>query len=1328
MKWIFALGSVCSVLLGSALFIQAWETATPFEGAKGWKSLYASMGKTEAQIYHQKNEHPLINSRALKQLGISGRYGFGGNSLMVTDLNASVFKKDLKNYGTYPENAESFHLEQRLIPPPIHFSGIPDYSYALHDWINKNSFCPIGLKEGDLMSPECHDFAGWMGALNANHFGTQSAKTYLQLHELARTLAKRAAVLRRKLEKYPLELKAYKDFIHEAEMEALVVEGYAQHFLDDRWSVGHMWERWNTAEYSALKFKDPFSNLEVAAAAGLLHGSESISKAPDAMCSPYVNYLGFNPITGKKIPGLTTYILPLWRHYQSPTDIEIMGPGDETVYPGVGDLRYEDMVDRSFGGNYGLYLGTASGKKFPLEVGTQLRRMTEASMAGWAEVIRDFGAAKDGGFGINNVVLKGKVKGFDNPGILKTGAWNMWATNSTMVLGWTDSVTSLATLMRSSIAVADDVFTSVKNIFSLKSPLPTGETRVLKLDRKAWAKIHVKVWFYRFKNRDGTELARGGIGDFGGVGHGGEYDYAANYIEPENLEDLPLINATTGMDRLTFYGFFNRAHTDFWCTKADDLIDTLRGSTSEPEQAACRYLADRFYFGTHTRYNGKQKETRSFGQNQTIQPVCAIYGQTESQSDRSSMPITLAPGYVEDGLPGKRSKDGRTYQSVANWCARVPVLDLVPGKKMDEDVVAIVRDPHRSTTLSGIDLGDEPGKLKIFFDDEWFSAVIEVWEDNRIVWHLPREPEFEDRDYKISVVRADGKKSVGRFILRVKRTKPKIETLIAVQDKEVYYHARKGISKRMPPGTVTLKIIFDRNMDIDTPVETEFGKTELAVSGKWDMERIWEGSMTIPDGEHFDSIKGSHPLKILAKAKNGAWLDSDPDKKGAQPDFSHHLRIGYPPPPPPVLDLTGCWGWESDMDFIYSLEINQEGVNIQGNVLVAVPDQEAIEIPVYGTYEPPGVFLLFQHTLETLTLMTPGINQEARAVLLAAKTALRIELSVYPTHTPEGKLEAATMSGRILLFDKMVHPGLDGSWIDEPNQAWLEIVNLPRRGGRHYEFESFALTNMDYRTPLNHIGQDDPFWLWAKAIEGCPVEVERLQVSIMPDGEPEKSRWFTLQETGADTNEFKSALEGLQIPYQVPAGKSVSFRFAVLNRPELPILDLVVDGREGSETKSPDIIPMIPEQHHHVTGDHKTQIDAYQGAMRRQVQTIRRQAAQYRYQAKTAGSKEQAAMLREMADQMEKSSAAMERTIEKSAQMYNTFTQKKLKKRTREEWLEKLPRDIAEFEGAALNARARAAQAGTAKNREIAEKEARQYEAVVQRLKAELERLRTQTK
>lgn len=188
---------------------------------------------------------------------------------------------------------------------------LPDYSYSLWDWVSGNETCPLGGYT-QLVDPiTCHGFFNHMGMVNSNHFPPQAGDTYLRLHDIAKQRAKNCATVRGYLAIESVDdaesvdqTARFSEYLKECEIEALAIEAVAQHFLQDTWSSGHLWQRWGSPDL--IDFPD-FSSSPgffllkrspedgkarvaqvVAAAAALVHGIEPKAPFfPDALVHPF---------------------------------------------------------------------------------------------------------------------------------------------------------------------------------------------------------------------------------------------------------------------------------------------------------------------------------------------------------------------------------------------------------------------------------------------------------------------------------------------------------------------------------------------------------------------------------------------------------------------------------------------------------------------------------------------------------------------------------------------------------------------------------------------------------------------------------------------------------------------------------------------------------------------------------------------------------------------------------------------------------------------------------------------------------------------------------
>ncbi|MFQ5693125.1 MAG: hypothetical protein ACE5IM_08795, partial [Nitrospinota bacterium] len=278
----------------------------------------------------------------------------------------------------------------------------------------------------------------------------------------------------------------------------------------------------------------------------------------------------------------------------------------------------------------------------------------------------------------------------------------------------------------------------------------TGKSipRFMHNGRLAWGKVTFRIWRHALTNPNGTNLARGDIGSFGKIGHGGKYPALPGYIEPEDLDRLPDEVTKTGRDKVSIYGFFNRAHADWWCEDNLGLMEELRASRNKRRQAACVLLADRFYAGTDRAYKGGNREDRTHNKKASgkrILPICSICGNRKvpAAGYDERIPITLAPGYVSE--PYRRSRYGFSTNSVENWCRKVPVLDLMKEPKYrDDDVVALVRNVKKVIHVTGANLGNRMGKIVLDGEIVIQESDILNWSDGDIRFLLKRKRALPD--------------------------------------------------------------------------------------------------------------------------------------------------------------------------------------------------------------------------------------------------------------------------------------------------------------------------------------------------------------------------------------------------------------------------------------------------------------------------------------------------------------------------------------------------------------------------------------------------------
>ncbi len=917
-------------LLLVALPAAAWDTKETEEKGPGevdkWLSLYLCQQSGQTTETCKGNEHEVIAQMALDQAVVNAPWRMGRREDFIgLDLNASIFRPELSDLRTMPENQdEDLPLEQRNLPSPAHFASIPDVGYTIYDWINKNRYCPP-LPPGHKYEKYCHVFGLLHGAaFNSSHFGDQASESYKRLHATAVTLARRAAEMLENT-RDDAEREAHREAIREAELLALAYEAYAQHFLADRWATGHMWNRWGAPEYNPGAYGDELSSaVATGLFTGILHGYESAvgRLVPDALSSP-------------ELPADITLSLrvPEWRHADS-----------DRKLGGVGDYRFWDMLDGGFGKDY-AFVGYTD---LPLNVLGQYRQMMTCMRSGFGEVVANFGKNPAGGLGIDGVRLRPGVAG--GPG---NECFDFWVTNSAMKLGWGGTTDKLKSILNLDVVVRY-VPTLTTNASASDMGLlnPLAVLKNIVLDRWSLGKIGVKIRWRSFWAPDGLDLARNNLGSYGSAEQAGSYP-VASYLEPSDPFTLPEKDPR-GRDLRSVFGLFNRAGARLYCTAPDTYLAPLRGATDDKERAACRLLAGRFYAGTWEKYSGPQAETASvdFARDQReVRPLCQVVGGwTAPDGDTDSIPYRLMPGYVPwtpatefvnntEFPPTSRPTQayeedrwGLSTRSIAAWCDQVPVIRPLTDdpEDLNRDIVARIRERDDEITLGGLNFGNGRGKVFIGISRLTAREVTDIrsWDDHRIVFSIADIFDTVDFDEEnrsfLFVARAapsdtrglPGLNSVGRFVLLNDVDRPKVREITVTQDDRVL--ARYERPPELPdpgpfaklenlpepdtevlpfrpvgPGTAEITIVFDQEMKQE-PEATRVQIGDLRITGDWVSDTKWKGRFEIADGDFIRSIGGFREVKISAISAAGMELDASPDA-GVQPFTEFSVFFGHIP-------------------------------------------------------------------------------------------------------------------------------------------------------------------------------------------------------------------------------------------------------------------------------------------------------------------------------------------------------------------------------------------------------------------------------------------------
>jgi hypothetical protein len=393
---------------------------------------------------------------------------------------------------------------------------LPDFSYALWDWVTGNEQCPL---PGASSSVDCHDFAAHMGPVNSNHFLPQAQVFYAAYHSLALGRAKACGTMKTQLGSQAARFATY---LEACENEALALEAVGQHYLQDAWSMGHMWQRWGSSNLddfpgaSAEEKRD--RAVLTALVSGFFHGARGVLQAlpewttldvNDAMCAP-------------------------WPTVRFSIDGEIsQGIGDDYLkqLPAVGE-------DSAFARQAKIFLDCA----------------TTGLLEVYLAAGENHGAATP-------------VPGLVSKDVTGAACFGQRATNSALaqgaaidlkVLGQQASIpidARLASFLVPKVARAQgkvDVPPRLRDEFRFSL------MRVVTL-----ARVRAK------EDPDGTDLAEGRWGELLSVKPNGAFMSQAPYLDPAMPWNSSLDEANASTPQAALTRFFHQAHAEAWCGTFD---------------------------------------------------------------------------------------------------------------------------------------------------------------------------------------------------------------------------------------------------------------------------------------------------------------------------------------------------------------------------------------------------------------------------------------------------------------------------------------------------------------------------------------------------------------------------------------------------------------------------------------------------------------------------------------------------------------------------------------------------------------------------------------
>ena len=268
---------------------------------------------------------------------------------------------------------------------------LPDFSYSFFDWALGNETCPLAGVSAD--ATDCHAFATHMGSVNGNHFLPQGQAFYARDHQLALTRAAECRQMSEQLQHGPPG--RFDDYVLACEDEAMAIEAMAQHYLQDAWSMGHMWQRWGSSDLTDAPGATPDEKraraLLVSLSVGLIHGARGLLQA---------------------VPGWTTYDVN--DAMSAPNDnVRFVSGG--RIEHGVGDDYLSEIIPRA-------------GQAPPATYAYQYTQMMSCTSAGMLAVYQATGQA-------HGPVRTAAPMAHPTVDPLGTECWGQRATNSALLAG-----------------------------------------------------------------------------------------------------------------------------------------------------------------------------------------------------------------------------------------------------------------------------------------------------------------------------------------------------------------------------------------------------------------------------------------------------------------------------------------------------------------------------------------------------------------------------------------------------------------------------------------------------------------------------------------------------------------------------------------------------------------------------------------------------------------------------------------------------------------------------------------------------------------------------
>jgi hypothetical protein len=354
------------------------------------------------------------------------------------------------------------------------------------------------------------------------------------------------------------------------------------------------------------------------------------------------------------------------------------------------------------------------------------------------------------------------------------------------------------------------------------------------------------------------------------------------------------------------------------------------------------------------------------------------YGDAAGEDERGTRTVSFV-----SSEPERESEDGeRVFHPGDRVTLEVDLSDKI-HEGPDQEI------PEEKRSLEVRILDEDGGEFEV--EEEEVRCTDAEKHTYRYAFTLPEEPSSFGNMKLVLTVRSllklgEKDKNQEEWEFELASIRPVVERVgLGRPNGRVFYDSEREFFRPVPSGPVEVRIVFDREMDRESPATIAY-KTETgqrSIEGSWHSGKQWHGRFELPEGAGFVNLKGYHELSISARSAEGGELDGVPEREGAQPDTSHRFLIDAIPP------------------IVSSLKVEHEGATIYDASWQGGADLRAQENLIRGKFEEG------QRSLNRRVAEAPGDAGTARMSLVFSQP-----LEKYPKiHVNENLMHPHNESG-----------------------------------------------------------------------------------------------------------------------------------------------------------------------------------------------------------------------------------------------------------------------------------------------------------------------------